>query len=350
MEGPSRPSKRVRARAPLRLGLAGGGTDLSPYSDRFGGAVLNVAIGRYAHASVEMTGDPSVVVSALDLDLSESHPAGVLPTGGRLAIHCAVYNRIVRDFCAGRPFGARIRTFIDAQPGSGLGSSSALTVGLVEAFRFALGLPLGRYDVAHLAFEVERLDLALAGGKQDQYASAFGGINFIEFLANDRVIVNPLRVDPATLRHFESALVICYSGQSRASEAVIRDQIAGVVHDEGVVINSLHELKAHAIEMKLAMLQGNLSLVADILNRSWEAKKSTAGSVTNPHVDRLWTVGRSSGAIAGKVSGAGGGGYIMFLCDPDDRVSLMRALRDAGGSPDSVAFTAEGVEAWHALG
>ena len=199
MPGPSgRTTLRttVRARVPLRLGLAGGGTDLSPYCDEFGGAVLNLTIDRYAYAIIEPSPDGRVHFVAPDMndDRNVRGRTWRRSSPRSLPLHAGVMTRMLKEFGGGAVPAIRVTSFVDAPPGSGLGSSSALVVALVEAFRALLAAPLGPYDVAHLAFEIERIDLALAGGRQDQYAATFGGVNFIEFHANDRVIVNPLRV------------------------------------------------------------------------------------------------------------------------------------------------------------
>jgi D-glycero-alpha-D-manno-heptose-7-phosphate kinase len=335
-----------RARAPLRLGLAGGGTDLSPYSDIYGGVILNVTIDRYAFASLTRRGDGKVVLRANDLGVEEVHAAGALPTDSGLRLHRAVYDRIVRQFLPHDPPALELSTSIEAPPGSGLGSSSALVVAMVEVFREAFNLPLGLYDVAHLAFEIERIDLALDGGKQDQYAAAFGGMNFIEFLSGDRVIVNPLRVGRAILSELESSIVVCFSGQSRASDVIIRDQIQAAEQKEGKALEGLHALKQDAFDMKQALLGGDIHGMAEILNRSWISKKATAKSVSNSHIDALYSVARASGARGGKVSGAGGGGFMMFIADPDSKPRLIRALAAAGGTPDKIVFTHTGVESW----
>lgn len=348
LRDPVRPGTRVRTRAPLRLGLAGGGTDLSPYCDTFGGAILNVTIDRYAFASVQIIDGSEISIRATDLDCVEVVPAGVLPAVGPLVLHRAVYNRVVRDFCDGRPFGASITTMIDAPPGSGLGSSSALVVALVDAFRAALQLPLGRYDVAHLAFEIERVDLALAGGRQDQYAASFGGINYMEFLPQDRVIVNPLRAPIEIRNELEAAIVICFTGHSRNSDAIIREQVSAIgTIDKSLALEGMHQLKADAQEMKLALLHSDILHMARILDRSWVAKKSTAHSVSTPLIDSLWAVAHANGALAGKISGAGGGGFMMFIVDPDERARVIRALNQSGGAASGVSFTEKGVESWH---
>ena len=335
-----------RARAPLRLGLAGGGTDLSPYSDLYGGMILNVTIDRYAFTSLARRDDGKVVLRANDLGREREHVAGVGAPDTGLRLHRAVYDRIVRQFMPNEPPALTLSTSIEAPPGSGLGSSSALVVAMVEAFRDMFNLPLGLYDVAHLAFEIERIDLALEGGKQDQYAAAFGGVNFIEFLSGDRVIVNPLRVDRSTLNELESSIVVCFSGQSRASDSIIRDQIEAAQHEGGKALEGLHALKQDALDMKQALLRGDIHGMAEILDRSWASKKATAESVSNSHIDALYSVARANGARGGKVSGAGGGGFMMFIADPDSKPRLIRALAEAGGTPDKIIFTHTGVESW----
>ena len=194
----------TRGRAPLRLGLAGGGTDLSPYCQRYGGAILNVTIDRHAYAFISSRDDGKTSFSALDLGQEVSlDAAAAMNEDSTLVLHQGVYRRIVRDFLGGDAAALSIQTTVDAPAGSGLGSSSALVVALVEAFRARYALPLGRYEIAHLAWEIERIDLGLAGGRQDQYAAAFGGVNFIEFLPDDRVIVNPLRLVPGAMEEIE---------------------------------------------------------------------------------------------------------------------------------------------------
>jgi D-glycero-alpha-D-manno-heptose-7-phosphate kinase len=339
--------KTVRARAPLRLGLAGGGTDLSPYCDEFGGAVLNCTIDRYAYCFIEPSPDAEVHFIARDLAVEENLPPTLFAlAGARLAIHAGVYRRMMTEFAGGVLRALRVTTYVDAPPGSGLGSSSALVVAMVEAYRTLLGLPLGLYDVAHLAFEIERIDLQLSGGKQDQYASAFGGANFIEFLAGDRVIVNPLRVARGFMNELETSLVTCFTGLSRDSEAIIEEQQRHMTDADAAALDSLHQLKRDAVEMKQALLRGEIRHVAEILNRSWLAKKRTARSVTNRHIEVLYEAALGHGAIAGKVSGAGGGGFFMFIVPPQNRVKLIRSLNQMQATASAVHFTGEGAESW----
>jgi D-glycero-alpha-D-manno-heptose-7-phosphate kinase len=216
---------------------------------------------------------------------------------------------------------------------------------MLEAYRAAFGLPLGRYDVAHLAYEIERIDLGLAGGRQDQYAAAFGGVNFIEFLSGDRTIVNPLRLLPAYLYEFEASLLICFTGQARAS-VIIQDQLKALIKSEFEALEAMHQLKVDAIDMKQALLRGDIQVVAEILNRSWKSKQKTSALVSNAAVQRAFELGFQNGAIAGKVSGAGGGGYVMFMTNPEQRYRLVTALNDAGLAASPVLFIEEGAQAW----
>jgi D-glycero-alpha-D-manno-heptose-7-phosphate kinase len=338
----------VRARAPLRLGLAGGGTDLSPYCDEFGGAVLNCTIGRYAYANITPSADGRVHLIARDLNLDESFDAADLDAmmSARLRIHGGVAARMALQFCGGHLPPITVETAVDAPAGSGLGSSSALCVALVEAFVAKLSLPLGPYDVAHLAFEIERLDLSLAGGKQDHYAAAFGGLNFIEFLSGDRVIVNPLRVARGVLLELEASLVTCFTGISRSSDDIIRQQLSGMTSHAGEAMLSLHQLKSDAVEMKQALLRGEIGAMAAVLNRSWTAKKRTASGISNERIESLRGCALAAGAVGGKVSGAGGGGFMMFLVAPPRRIEVVQALRARGAEVSFPVLTHDGAESW----
>lgn len=329
----------------MRLGLAGGGTDLSPYCDIYGGAILNVTIDRYAFASIVPRDDGLTVFEADDIGVQEVFTVGS-DHEPELILHRGVYQRMIDEFNNGVPLSVTIRTTVDAPAGSGLGSSSALVVALVDAMREILGAPLGKYDVAHLAWEIERRDLGLAGGRQDQYAAAFGGVNYIEFLSNDRVIVNPLRVSSSVYNELESSIIICFSGRSRRSATIIDRQTSGMRSGDGKTLDALHQLKSDAGDMKRALLLGDIELMADILSRSWVAKQATAHGVSTDTLDNLFAVAMSNGALAGKVSGAGGGGFAFFLVHPEKRFRLIETLNAAGGQAAPAKFTSAGSETW----
>jgi D-glycero-alpha-D-manno-heptose-7-phosphate kinase len=337
----------IRSRAPLRLGFGGGGTDLSPFCDMFGGYVLNATIDLYAHANIETRSDRRLAIAATDIGAEFAADATVdLVPGGKLALHKAVYTRIMREFCGGEARPLTLTTYCDAPPGSGLGASSTLVVAMVKAFVELLSLPLGEYDIARLAFEIERVDLKLSGGRQDQYAATFGGFNFMEFYENERVIVNPLRVKNWIISELESSLVLFHTATSRSSARIIDEQTRNVRQSDASSIAATKELKHDALMMKEAVLKGDFAKFATFMERSWIAKKRTAKEVTTDRIEEIFAVARAAGAIAGKVSGAGGGGFIMFIVDPVKRMSVIGALAKTEGQVRNCHFTKRGTEGW----
>jgi len=337
-----------RARAPLRLGLGGGGTDLAVYSDAFGGVVLNATIDRYAYAHVTPIGGDAIVLRADDIGRAETlplHDDFAIREG--LCLHRAVYRHFMTAYNGGVPLALAVTTTNDVPAGSGLGASSALVVALIEAFAQMFDAPLGPYDIAKLAYDIERVDLGLLGSKQDQYAAAFGGLNFIEFLKdNAGVVVNPLRLRRDIVNEFESSLVICFSGKSRESADIIAQQVGGLEQMGDSALNAMHRIKDNAVAMKSQLLTGDIAGMAAELLASWQNKKATAKAVSNSTVDHLLDLALEKGAWAGKVSGAGGGGFIMLLTDPANRYRIIDALNAAGGQASSVKLTFNGVEGW----
>jgi D-glycero-alpha-D-manno-heptose-7-phosphate kinase len=337
----------VRSRAPLRLGLAGGGTDVSPYCDQFGGAVLNATIDMYAYTIIEPTDDGRVTFKASDIDGVFEAPADAeMEIACPLILHRAVYRRIVRQFNGGKPLPCRITTFCDAPPGSGLGTSSTMVVSLLKAFVEWLNLPLGEYEIARLAFEIERIDAGLSGGRQDQYAATFGGVNFMEFLPDDRVIVNPLRVKNWIISELETSIVLFNSGVSRSSASIIKEQTDNITAKNETALDAMHEMKADAFGMKECLLKGDFTGFAGFMRKSWAAKKRLAGAISTDHLEKIHQAAMAAGALAGKVSGAGGGGFMTFLVDPSRRVDVIRALDRQEGHVVTCHFTRHGTEGW----
>jgi D-glycero-alpha-D-manno-heptose-7-phosphate kinase len=337
----------IRSKAPLRLGFAGGGTDVSPFSDQHGGCVLNATIDQFAYCTLEPSSDGEVSIVALDRGESWSAPApGRIALDEPLRLHKGIYNRIVQQFNSGKPLPVRISTHADVVAGSGLGTSSTLVVAVLQAFNEWLHLGLGEYDIAQLAYQIEREDVGLAGGKQDQYAAAFGGFNFMEFGGDSRVIVNPLRVKDWIVSELEVSLVLFHTGTSRDSAAIIDEQVAQASRAGSPSIDVLDSLKRDAVDMKEHLLTGDLRGFASVLGKSWQAKKRLAHSITNAHIEAIFTLALASGAQTGKVSGAGGGGVIMFVVDPRERPRLIEALGALEGRVIPFHFTQKGAEAW----
>ncbi len=338
---------RVRARAPLRLGLAGGGTDVSPFCDDHGGYVLNASIDRYAYAVIRPLNEPLVRFCATDQQIEDTiHIAGTLPLSGNLDLHKAVYNDIVHRFNHDEPIPLELTTFCDAPAGSGLGSSSTLVVAMIRAFVELLNLPLDDYTIANLAYKIERFDCGLKGGRQDQFSATFGGFNFMEFYADDRAIINSLRIKNWIICELEASMVLFYTGVSRESAAIIDDQRRNVRSGSLETMEAMHEMKREAQVMKECLLRGDFAGIVDSMRGGWESKKRSARSVSNPHIDAIYDAAIASGALAGKVSGAGGGGFMMFFVPPEKRMELIRTLGRFDGQISNCHFTKHGTQAW----
>lgn len=337
----------VRARAPLRLGLAGGGTDVSPYCDIYGGYVLNATIDRYAYAVIKSLDEPMVRFVATDQQIEKVRPAEVpLPLNGKLDLHKAVYNHVVQNFNGGKPIPLELSTFCDAPAGSGLGSSSTLVVAMIRAFAELLNLPLDDYTIAHIAHQIERVDCGLQGGRQDQYSATFGGFNFMEFYADERAVINPLRIKNWIICELESSLVLYFTGVSRESAHIIADQSSNVKSGAADALEAMHGIKREALVMKECLLRGDFEGFVESMRMGWENKKRSAKTVSNPHIDAIYDAAIGAGASAGKVSGAGGGGFMLFFVPTEKRMDVIRTLSRFDGQVSNCHFTKNGTQAW----
>jgi D-glycero-alpha-D-manno-heptose-7-phosphate kinase len=335
-----------RSKAPLRIGLAGGGTDVSPYSDMFGGAILNATISLYANATIEPTNDNKITLIAADRNEQEVYSVtNNLPINGHLDLLKGVYNRLQKDY-AFTTEGFTLTTFVDAPAGSGLGTSSTLVVAILGVFVEMLKLPLGDYDIAQLAYDIERKDLQLAGGKQDQYAATFGGVNYMEFLEDDKVIVNPLRIREEYLHELENNLVLFFTATSRESATIIREQQSNVNANNESSIEAMHQLKEQANQMKIALLKGKLNDIGSILDYGFIQKRKMAKNISNSLMEEIYTTAKNAGATGGKISGAGGGGFMIFYCPASTRYNVIKALQQFNGEVKNYTFTTGGLTSW----
>jgi D-glycero-alpha-D-manno-heptose-7-phosphate kinase len=337
----------IRARSPLRLGFAGGSTDLSPYCDIYGGYVLSATIDRYAYAVITTLDEPIVRFVSSDLQKEEVRSTDVLmPLNGKLDLHKAVYNHMVKNFNDSQPISLELITFCDAPVGSGLGSSSTLVVTMIRAFVELLNLPLDDYVIAQMAHHIERVVCGLQGGRQDQYSASFGGFNFMEFYGDERVIVNPLRIKNWIICELEASLILFFTGVSRESERIIADQINNVKSELSDSLEAVHSIKSQALTMKESLICGNFLGVIESMRQSWKDKKRSAKTVSNSHIDAIYEAAMSSGALAGKVSGAGGGGFMWFFVPPARRMDVIRTLERFSGKVSNCHFTKHGTQAW----
>ncbi|MDM8000431.1 MAG: GHMP kinase [Dehalococcoidia bacterium] len=330
----------VRCRAPLRISFGGGGTDVPPYPEEKGGAVLSTTIGKYAYCTLVPRDDDQISVTSLDYDIVASYSVNSeLKYDGNLDLVKAAIQAM------GVSSGCNLFLHTDAPPGSGLGTSSALVVAIVGAFKRWLRLPLTGYDIAEMAYRIERVQAGIKGGRQDQYAATFGGFNFIEFLGKT-TIVNPLRIDWDTINELEYRLMLCYTGGTRISAGILDDQVSGYVEGREDVLSAFAETKQLAFDMKNALLLGKLNELGSLLHRAWCCKKRLSSKISDPRIDELYELARKNGAIGGKLLGAGGGGYLLFLCEFDKWHIVAEKLERAGGKIVGFTFDLRGMQSW----
>jgi len=324
---------------------------VAPYCDTHGGYVLNATITRYAYAVIKLLDGPAQVRFVATDQQSElaMEPALPLAFNGVLDLHKAVYNHMMLHYNDGKPIAMELSTFCDAPAGSGLGSSSTLVVTMIKAFAELLNLPLDDYTIAHLAFKIERVDCGLQGGRQDQYSATFGGFNFMEFYAEERAIINPLRIKEWIVSELEASLVLFYTGVSRESAKIIADQSNNVTSGTRDALEAMHGIKREALAMKECLLKGDFAGIVDSMLAGWDSKKRSARTVSNPLIDAVYDAAIQAGALAGKVSGAGGGGFMMFFVPTERRMGVIRALGQYNGQVSNCHFTKYGTQAWKIL-
>lgn len=330
----------IRAKAPLRISFCGGGTDVPPYPATHGGCVLSCTMSKYAYASLVPRADGSYGVRSLDYDIDVTYGTHEdLMFDGELDLVKAVLKRFPSDD------GADLFLHSDAPPGSGLGSSSTMVVALVGALSNYLSRTLSGYETAQLAYAIEREDLKIPGGYQDQYSAVFGGFNFMEF-DGDRVVVTPLRIPSDTLDELRYHLLLCFTGTARASTAILGEQIGGVESGDAEVLDSLARIKEYTIAMKDALLTRRLTDMAELMNEAWAAKRRLASGIATAAADELYELARANGAIGGKLLGAGGGGYLLLFCEFRRTHEVAEKLTAAGGRIVDFSFESEGLRSW----
>jgi D-glycero-alpha-D-manno-heptose-7-phosphate kinase len=332
----------VRAKAPLRISFFGGGTDIPPYPERHGGMVLSATIDKYAYCSLSPLPDRELLIESLDYDVMAKFDRGSrLVYDGSLDLAKACVNLI-----PGIPdAGFRLLLHSDAPPGTGLGSSSSLVVAIVGAIKEWARLSMTDYEVAGLAHRIERTELGIAGGLQDQYASAFGGFNSILF-GKDAVTVDPIELDSATLNELQYRLLLCYVGTASMRDGIIDDQVRRYSAEEPAVMLALARMKDVTGAGTSALLAGKLDAFGALLHEDWEATKQLQARISNPRIDAIYVEARRAGAVGGKLLGAGGGGYLLAYCASERKRDVAQALERSGGQLVEFAFESRGLQTW----
>ncbi|WP_041638941.1 GHMP kinase [Marinitoga piezophila] len=335
---------QIRSRVPLRISFGGGGTDVSPYCDKYGGYVINTTINRYATVTLKPTENKDIIIKSIDYDKTIKFDIDqFLAYDGQLDLIKGVINYMKENYNINQGFELYIQN--DAPPGSGLGSSSAICVALIGAFQEWLNLPLTPYDIAELAFKIERIDLRIRGGRQDQYAAAFGGFNFMEFY-DSKTIVNPLKLREEIINELNHSLVIAYVGGSHNSSEILEKQIKNVKSKNKKSVEAMHEIKEIAVEMKNALVIGKLGKFGLLMDKAWNYKKQMADGITNEKIDRIYEEAKKAGALGGKISGAGGGGFMFFFADIDKRYEVIKTLKNEGAEIINYTFEDKGLHTW----
>jgi len=333
---------KIRSVAPLRLGIAGGSSDLDSFVREHGGFVLNATINKYVYASLIPRTDGKISITSHDYNIIVNGRADKkMPYDGNLDLIKAVINRI-HGFHPEAISGFDIVVSSDAPPGAGLGTSSTVVVAILGLFREWLDLHLNDYNMARLAWEIERRDLAMAGGSQDQYAAVFGGFNFMEFHTDGSVIVNPLRIREWVRRELQHNMLLVYTGLTHISSDLIEDQEKKTTRN----VEYIKHIKGMAIAAKEALLTEDLSNFGQLLSLEWDYKKKLSGKVTNDVIEAMENVALEHGAEGLKVTGAGGGGMMMIYADWQKKHGIAEALRKLGCQPWDFAWGHGGVYTW----
>jgi len=327
-------------RSPVRISFAGGGTDLPAYYERFGGAVLSTAINKYFYTILCKRNDDRIQVISSDLRIFETWRdiAAMDIQGSGLEIPLAVLKDLACDIS--------VDLFLSSEipPGTGLGSSASVCVNILKTLTTYLHRPLSKYDLADRAFHIARNTLGRHVGRQDEFAAAFGGLNFITFDKNGLTEVRPVDLDPELLRELQSKLLLFFTGSAHHSWTILQEQEKSTTIPAGPAVEALHEVRLLADRMLTALRSGNLRSFGSLLDEGWQAKKRISGKISNPRIDHLYNLARRNGASGGKITGAGGGGFLLLYCEPEKQEAVRSALHAEGIQEMAFSFDTHGAQ------
>ena len=336
----------IRSKAPCRLEFSGGGTDVPPYCDEYGGIILNATINQYAYCTVSPRDDKEFKIKSLDYDIIAKYKnKNDLEFDGNLDLVKAVL-RVMSKYDKYIKKGMNITLHSDVPAGSGLGSSSTVCVALIGAIAEYYRIPLNSYEIADLAYHIERKELGIKGGLQDQYAATFGGFNLMEFGKNLDVKVNPLRIQKKILNELHYHLVLIFTGKTRLGDNILNDQIKIVKRKDEKVLNHYVKLKEMALDMKNSIIKGEISNMGNLLDIAWHNKKMIAPTISNERIELIYSKAMKNGAIGGRILGAGGGGHMLFYVDYINRKKMIDALENLGCRYVPFMFDFDGLQVW----
>lgn len=327
-------------RSPVRISFGGGGTDLPGYYEQYGGAVLSAAINKYFYTILGKRTDGRIQVISSDLRICETWKdiATKDPLGSALEIPLAVLKELNCDVAVDLFLASEI------PPGTGLGSSASVCVNILKTLTTYLQRPISKYDLAEKAFQIARHVLGKQVGKQDEYAAAFGGVNYITFEQDGSVHVDPIEQEPVILRELESNLMLFFTGASHNSWAILTEQETSTRRHAGPAIDALHEIKALGVLMRAALEQGELHRFGELLNEGWQAKRRISSKISSAHIDELYALATRHGALGGKITGAGGGGFLLLYCEAQYQPAVREAMHDAGVREMAFGFDSQGAQ------
>ncbi len=331
----------IRSRSPVRISFGGGGTDIPPYCFERGGCVVSATINKYSYATLQSRDDQKIFVESVDfLKSTVFGNMSEIVYNNELDVLKAVIKNLNHT-----GMGANIWMRSDVPPRSGLGSSAAAFAAMIGLFNHMRGeKAMTNYEIAELAYKLEREELKIGGGYQDQYATVFGGINYIEFASNG-IKVNPIKMKKDHVLELEKHLVIAYAGERQASGDIIEAEKKGYKENKEV-FEALEKTKQIAQEIRYAIIRGDFERLGALLHESWETKKKHSALVSHQRINDIYDLARKNGAIGGKVSGAGGGGFMFFLCEPNKEHNVVAALEKIGAKPVNFTFDFDGLQTW----
>jgi len=332
----------IRARAPVRLSFAGGGTDVSPYTEEHGGCVVSATRNKYAWASIELRGDKKICLKDTNLKARTYNGVKKMRYGTKMDLLIAVLKNMHTN-----SKGLNMSLRGDVPPRSGLGSSASAFGATIGVFNHQLReARMTDYEIAELAYKLERDELGNLGGRQDQYASVFGGINFIEFKGEDFVRVNPMKIKRDYLMELEKNLVLVHVMDRKKSGDILKDQVSSYVKQKKSVVDALHSVKGLALETNRALRRGDLNRFGELLDEGWKHKKKFSSMISNRYIDKIYSIAKRNGALGGKVLGAGGGGHMILYCESGREEDVIRKVTGAGAFVRSFSFDMQGLSTW----